>query len=151
MRTFTYLLLHSRTTLLAHPQITILNAGAASGLARTLAGELTRFGFTVTKTANYGENASDEASKMESSVVLPQLDIDRTSAEYLATLLHMRSAPAPDPETTTVPLAKFGQVTIILGKDYDFQLMQDLVPSEEEKPPSSISSQSSKPSIPLRP
>ncbi len=153
LRTFTYLLLHSRTTLLAHPQITILNAGAASGLARALADELTRFGFTVTKTANYGETASDEASKQETSVVLPQLDTDRTSAEYLATLLHMRSAPAPDPETTTVPLAKFGQVTIILGKDYTFQLMQDLVPSEE-KPLSSISSKSSKSSkssTPLRP
>ncbi len=127
LRAFTYVLLHSRTMLLSRPQVYVLNAGAKTGLARTLAAELTRYGFDVSQVANLAETASDHSQDRETSSVSPAVEADAAMAEFFAGLLQLPTAPRPE----GIAPEKLGQVTIVLGKDYEFTPMQELVPSEE--------------------
>lgn len=149
LRAFTYLLLHSRSILLSRPQVYVLNAGAKTGLARTLAAELSRYGFEVSQVANLAVTASDKSLDRETSAVAAAVEMDAPVAEFFAGLLQLDAAPRPE----GIPPEKLGQVTIVLGKDFEFRPMQELVPSEETEATDGTegTNVSSVPLVPLAP
>ncbi len=126
LRSLTYVLLHSRAIELSRPQIYVLNAGAPAGAARLLAGELTRYGFPVSEINNLAESGKDRSLDRDVSVIIPKVEIDASIADYFAGLLEMHTSPPP----VDVPIDKLGQITIIVGKDYVYKPIQELVPSE---------------------
>ncbi len=58
------------------------------------------------------------------SAVIAATDGDKPMAQYFSTLLRIPTGTAPP----DLPPGKLGQVTIMLGKDYTYTPMQDLVP-----------------------
>ncbi len=128
IQTLTALLLNSRSILLAQPQIYVYNAGAPSGAASRLAAELTRFGFRVEQSGNLVEDRDDPAGERETSVVIGKLPEDESLAEFFGGLLQI---PATTPPADILP-DLLGQVTIVLGKDYTYTPLQDLVPVDDQ-------------------
>ncbi len=124
LKIFVQLLLHNRGIYLAHPQIVILNAGAPNGLAGRLGAELTRFGFVVSNVSNASDDRKSPLRNLASSSIIAGTQADQTLAQFFATLLHLPLSAA----TGELPPDKLGQVTILLGKDYIYTPMQDLVP-----------------------
>ena len=122
IQAFVRLLLHNRTIVLQKPQLHILNAGAKTGMGRRLGNELIRYGFDDVET----DNASDDrkAPKIPASVVIARTKEDEDLAKFFASLLGLPSGLLP---AGVVP-EKQGQVTIILGTDYVYTPLQDLVP-----------------------
>ncbi len=141
-------LMRNRAMLLTPPQLVIRNAGARTGLARILAGELTRFDFPVADVGNLADSAKDKSLNRAVSVVVPKTPADRAAAEFFASLLRLPLGDPPAP--SSLPgvitgsgavedplLAKYGQVTILLGEDYAFTPLQELLPAPEEASSSS--------------
>lgn len=116
VRVLTQLFLHDRTVALARRPIVLLNAGAKSGSARKLGSELQRFGFPIDRIENAG------IADLPSSFVAEQ-GIDRSLESWLAGLLKMDLSPLP----TDLPADKRGPVTIMVGKNYVYTPLQDLV------------------------
>ena len=124
IQTFVRLLMQNRAVVLSKPQIVILNAGAKSGTARILGNELTRYGFDRVETVN----ASDDKKhplKLPATTVVGRTDADAGLARFFSTLLSLQNSALP---AEIVP-EKQGQITIILGTDYDYHPLQDLLPS----------------------
>lgn len=118
IQVLTTLLNKHRLFFLARPRIAILNAGAKSGLARKLGNELTRFGFRIDHIENAGIAPLDH-----SQIVAAEGFGD--SAPFLAELLSVPIVPLP----SGIPGTRTSDLTVILGKDYHYVPVQDLVPS----------------------
>jgi hypothetical protein len=131
LRAFTSFVLHSRQILLSDPQVTILNAGAKTGMATRLGAELQRYGIRVESVQNFGDDPRDEAGKREISMIVPRLEADAPLAAFFSSLLGI---PASEPDSL-LPAEKAGQVTIILGKDYAYEPLQfRLLPDDPSTP-----------------
>ncbi len=133
IRTFVHLLTHNRATYLARPKVVILNAGAPSGGARVLASELGRYGFVVSDIGNATADgkAPKEADKLDASAIVPAMPEDKDLVDFFSTLLDLPSGELP----ATLSRDLIGQVTIILGKQYVFRPMTELVPLPPEEIP----------------
>ena len=112
------LLLNTRSAYLNNPRINVLNNGAKSGSARKLAVELIRYGFTVDLIAN-----ASLANEQESSIVFQEKE-DGLSL-FFASLLSMQKAEKP----AELPANEVADITIILGEDYRYSPIQNLIPS----------------------
>ena len=121
IRTLSHLLFQNRGLTLSRPHITILNASGIRGLASLLGDELIRYGFTVARTGN-----APDKKKLPHAWIAPGSEADESSAQFFGTLLHIAVKPLPE-EFNEIA----GPVTIILGKDYHYQPIQDLLPASE--------------------
>lgn len=149
LRVLTTLLLHNRAIYLSHPQIYILNAGAKSGRAGKLGSELTRFGFPVAEMINAADDKKSPLNTRDTSVVAARAEPDRNVALFFSSLLGIPDGALP----ADLPQERIGRITIMLGKDYTYKPLQDLVPFAKEEavpsgsgslsPLSSVSSDSS--------
>jgi hypothetical protein len=126
--TFMYVLMHDRAMLLKQPEVTILNANGTTGLGRVLGNELTRYGFERIETDNAGTDPK-HALKLPSTVVVAGSEERKADAQFFADLLHMPLGPLP---ADIVPEKRGSGVTIVLGQDYSYSPLQNLIP----EPPS---------------
>ncbi len=110
---FTLLQKH-RDMMLRKPAVTILNAGAKSGLGRLLGSELTRYGFALADIAN----ADLEDDLPFSSIISRQGA--KEDATTISSLLNLPQADAPQ----LLPLEQQSDITILLGKDYKYVPLQ---------------------------
>ncbi|MBU2214061.1 LCP family protein [Patescibacteria group bacterium] len=121
------LLFHSRSVYLDNPTISVLNAGAASGIARKLANELTRYGFNV----EVIENASLEKQE-ESFVATLKEEVEEVEEThddlglFFASLFKIKTLPMP----SELSPEEVRSVTIVLGKDYSYRPLQSLISAE---------------------
>ena len=115
-KSFAELIFRNREIYLDAPRIAVLNAGAAPGSARKLATELTRFGFDVVNVEN------GQTEKRESSMIIATPEPDSV-VKFFSTMLEMEAIPAP----LDLPNNQQERVTIILGKDYRYTPLQNLV------------------------
>lgn len=112
------LLFPERAIYLSNPQISILNAGAKPGSARALSNELIRYGFSVDHVAN-AETLPDQ----EQSWIAERAESEQTpEAAFFADLLKL-----PMQTSTELTSDELRTVTIVLGKDYRYRSMQDLI------------------------
>ena len=116
----TSLLFKTRAIYLAQPKISVLNAGAKSGVARRLATELTRYGFTVDVIANAS------IDDLETTTVAPLTLEDKHLAEFFATVFEVPASDMP----AGLPADEVRQVTILLGSDYTYAPLQNLLSQE---------------------
>lgn len=117
IRTLTTLLMIERTPYLDSPTFSILNAGAPSGVARRLGTELTRYGFQV----DLIENA-DLGYKLDTSSLIG----DEGSGQHIdfwSKLLDINQNPAP----TELTASKKREITLLLGTDFRYTPLQNLV------------------------
>mgnify|MGYP001563713641 CR=1 FL=1 len=112
------LLFRNRALFVSKPRINVLNAGARSGLGRTLGSELVRYGLSIDKIDNAG------TPKVERSFVFAENDKDKHIASFLSVLLKIPMGTTP----ADLPPENIGDITIILGKDYSYKPLQELVP-----------------------
>ncbi|MBI3332233.1 LCP family protein [Candidatus Peregrinibacteria bacterium] len=119
IQTLSDLLFRTRSIYLSAPQVHVLNAGARSGLGRRLGIELIRYGFAVDRIENAG------IEKQATSFIAIRNEADRPFGEFFSTLLGLPLGPLP----ANLPPEKIGQVTIVVGQDYVYKLLQDLVAS----------------------
>jgi len=122
------LLFHSRSVYLENPTISVLNAGAASGIARKLATELTRYGFNV----EVIENASLEKQEESFVATIQEEEVEEGEETqddlglFFSSLLKSKTLPIP----TELPPKEVRDVTIVLGKDYTYRPLQSLISAE---------------------
>ncbi|MDO8649043.1 MAG: LCP family protein [Candidatus Peregrinibacteria bacterium] len=116
----TDLLFRRRSLYMNQPRIHLLNAGAKSGLGRLLGAELTRYGFTVSEITN-----ATLPEKLDQSLIGHTGEQQEPLGAFLATLLNLPSSPLP----ADLPAEERAPVTIILGKDFQYTPLQDLIPS----------------------
>ena len=121
IQAFVRMLTQHRRAYLTAPRLHILNAGAKSGLGRSLGNELLRYGFNVEEIDNAFE---DRKTKLPSSVVIAQTPADEELAKFFASLLRLKTGPLP----AGVPVEKQGQITILLGEEYQYIPLQGLLP-----------------------
>ena len=117
---FVKLLLHTRSAYLANPRINILNNGAPSGAARVLATELFRYGFNVDLIAN-----ATLPEEQTQSLVFAGSPGHENLALFFASLLKFAKTEKP----AALPEGKVADITIILGKEYKYTPIQNLVPT----------------------
>lgn len=115
-RAFSELLFRNRGIYLEKPTVSVLNAGAAPGTARKLATELIRYGFDVPII----ENA--ETEKRDTSMIVSAPEVD-PALSFFSILLDMPLLAAP----ADLPVQQRERVTIILGRDYSYSPIQNLV------------------------
>lgn len=127
IQAFVRLLTDNRPVFLLRPPLSILNAGGKSGSARLLGNELIRFGFDVEKMENATEDRKNPL-KLPKSIVVPQTEADVELAEFFATFLKLPLGPLPP----DIAPEKQSRVTIVLGEDYVFSYLQDLIPTPEQ-------------------
>ncbi|HLD71390.1 MAG TPA: LytR C-terminal domain-containing protein, partial [Candidatus Peribacteraceae bacterium] len=118
IQALTELLFRSRALYLSHTQVSVLNAGAKSGLARTLATELARYGVELSTVENAG------ITKQKESFVVPRTDAEKHVATFLSTLLSIPVGTLP----ADLPPEKAAAITIIVGSDYSYEPLQVLLP-----------------------
>lgn len=118
IQTLARLLFPMRSIYLSHPQISILNAGAKPGSARALSNELTRYGFTVGHVAN-AEMLPDQE---KSWIAERQTTEQAPETAFFGDLLQLPLQPG-----TQLSSEELRTVTIVLGKDYTHQTLQDLL------------------------
>lgn len=123
IQTFTRFLFQNRALLLQKPQIMILNAGAKSGAARVLGNELIRYGIENVETDNAFEDRRNPP-KLAASVVVARSGEDGDGAAFFGDLLKISAGLLP----TGISPEKQGPITIILGTDYTYRPLQDLLP-----------------------
>lgn len=126
IQTFARMIFQHRSVLLQQPQIMILNAGAKTGTARELSNELTRNGFHAVETDNAGGSGKDRL-KLPSTVIVARTHADAPLAEFFSSLLGITTGPLPP----QIDAGKQGQITIVLGEDFTYTPLQDLVPPIE--------------------
>ena len=120
IRALKRLLIDTRSVYLAHPTIAVLNAGAKSGAARRLATELTRYGFVVDTVANA---SLPEQTK---TFVAAQNEDAAIVSDFFSSLLTVDNQSMP-----TLPAEEMRTVTIVLGTDYEYRPLQDLIFANE--------------------
>ena len=117
-KSFANLIFRHREIYLESPSIAVLNAGARPGSARKLATELTRFGFRVTNVEN------GKTEKRESSMIITAPEPDPI-IQFFSTMLGIEAMPAP----LDLPIEQQERATIILGRDYRYTPLQNLIPN----------------------
>lgn len=113
------LLIRQRSIYLADPTVSVLNAGAPGGSAGRLGSELMRYGFNVTTVANA------PVDERNVTTVSALSENDEAVAMFFSVLLDMESAPLPEEIATD----QRASVTIILGEDYSYSPLQNLLPN----------------------
>lgn len=119
LQTLTALIMEQRKLYLAKPQIAVLNAGAREGSARRLAYELTRYGFDVVNIAN--ASVPDQP--------ISTISVRDPNEEGLATIFGVLLGMATNPLPGDLPAEEAAQVTIIIGEQYDYTPLQDVIPT----------------------
>lgn len=115
-RTLAELLFRNRGIYLEKPTVSVLNAGAPPGSANRLANELIRYGFDVPVVEN------GETAKREDSMIITAPEPD-PAISFFNILLDMPTLPAP----ADLPVEQRNRITVILGTDYRYTPLQDLV------------------------
>ncbi|OGJ57495.1 hypothetical protein A2881_03555 [Candidatus Peribacteria bacterium RIFCSPHIGHO2_01_FULL_55_13] len=115
------ILFAKRSIYLGNPQISILNAGAKPGSARALSNELVRYGFEV----DYVNNAETLPDQEKSWIFERSAEAQTPEAAFFVDLLKL-----PAQASTELTSEELRTVTIVLGKDYTYQPMQDLLPAQ---------------------
>lgn len=110
-----------RAVYLQKPTISVLNAGARSGTARSLAYEFSRYGFEVAEIAN-----ADIDKDLPTSVVQvrPKLNPDGSINKDVTSALESFAKKLPFTTgllPSNLPAIQQSDITIIVGKDYVFQ------------------------------
>ncbi len=126
---FSHVLFQNRSLFLNAVKINVLNASKKSGQARKLGLELIRYGFDVEDIGN----ASDDRKNpllLTQSVITAQSPGEEAVAGFLSTLLHIEAGALP----AGVPPEKQMPITIVLGDQYDYTPIQDLLPQDSQKP-----------------
>lgn len=120
------LLFRRRELYLDHQTISIINAGAKSGLARKLGNELIRYGFNVGKIENAKtpKAAFKEANSFYSFVNARAGFAPAQLGNFISNFLSVPTVPFPG---TLIPPEQMGDVTIVLSEDYTFKPLQDLL------------------------
>ena len=119
IKSLVQLLTNQREVYLAGSEFSVLNSTARPGTARKLGNELTRYGFPVIKIEN-----SDSADQVSTSISYRDEE-DTALAGFFSLLLGVPVIPMP----TDLPLEQQSRLTIILGKDFSFTPIQDLLPN----------------------
>ncbi len=112
------LIFGQRIVFLSRPTVSILNAGSKPGSARALANELIRYGFTVDHVAN-AETLEDQ----ETSWIAQSGGTNEPTQKFFGELLNIPLQPA----NTILSADETRDITIILGKDYRYRAVQDLL------------------------
>jgi LCP family protein required for cell wall assembly len=129
VRTLTHLFFDNRHLYGARPVFAILNGGAPEGSARKVYRELTKFGFDVAQVRNVpGER------DLDSSFITANVEEAEPVRDFFAALLQIVPGELP-PDTLDLRCSgdkecfaeEFGTVTLVLGKDFEFQFFQELV------------------------
>jgi LCP family protein required for cell wall assembly len=121
LQVFTKLLTQHRSIYIAKPSVSILNATKKNGLARAIATEFARYDFPIAIIGNLPNK-----EERDTSSVIPRTEDDIAAATFYGSLLGM---PVGEPLPAGEPAPEeYGNVTIVLGKDYEYKLLQDLVP-----------------------
>jgi LCP family protein required for cell wall assembly len=115
------LLFRQRDLYLANTRFAILNSDARSGSAGLLASELFRYGFDVPII----ENAPGE--KRAASFLAPLTEAEIPLAEAFSALLDIPLGPLPEGLTEDLR----APIVIVLGADYRYSPLQDLVPAAQ--------------------
>ncbi|OGJ73643.1 hypothetical protein A3G69_05505 [Candidatus Peribacteria bacterium RIFCSPLOWO2_12_FULL_53_10] len=118
IQTLARLLFPMRSIYLSNPQVSILNAGAKPGSARALSNEFIRYGFTVDHIANANALPDQETSWIAEKSATEQTP----EAAFFADLLKL-----PMQASTELTSEELRTVTIVLGKDYKYRPVQDLL------------------------
>lgn len=119
---FTHLLLRHRPMYLPLTNVEIRNVSAPSGSAQRLAWELGRYGFTIVSAKNAPRDLQQR--DIPSSVIIAP-GADRVRLEPLGTLLGMNVTSGSE---ALLPDIATGSTLILLGKDFDYVPVQDLLP-----------------------
>lgn len=127
LETLSALLFRRRPILLAHPRIAILNAGAKSGLARKLGGELIRYGYDVEKIENMDVPKAELKAANMGSYIYAEKPEDAETKNFFADLLHLPIVTHPVP---LIPEGQKEQIVIVLDKDYSYAPLQDLLTAQ---------------------
>jgi LCP family protein required for cell wall assembly len=132
VQAFMKFLMTYRGLLLTHPDIAVYNAGAKPGMAGMLAGELSRFDLPVNTVGN-----SPTKEKLETSVIRARSSAEKPLADAIGKILRLPVEVAEQVSISsdgTVLTNSEGeameppaQVTIVLGKDYEFTPLQGLL------------------------
>jgi len=117
IQTLVDLMVDERSMHLAKPEFAVLNSTARSGTARKLANEMERYGFGISTIANAS------SAEQNTSTISAANEEDAALAEFFALLLGMQVAPLP----ADLPVDEQGKLTIILGEDFSYAPMQDLI------------------------
>lgn len=130
VRTLISVLTQNREMLYAPARISVLNAGAKSGAARVLAGELIRYGFNVVRIDNYGPRgtADEDVSFIDVRTANEQdSDLLKKSMPWHAGLLsHILGIQSGDARPEAFTDEEVTDVVLVLGKDYTYRPLQDL-------------------------
>ncbi len=118
IQTLATLLTQYREFYLAEPVVSVLNAGAPSGSASRLAGELIRYGVNVDEVANA---STDDVAVSQISHLTVE---DEPLVSLFTEVLGVQSAPLP----LDIPEEESRRLTILLGEDYSYEPLKDLVP-----------------------
>ncbi len=118
VQTLSTLIFTERIVYLSRPTVSILNAGAKPGSARSLSNELTRYGFTVDHVAN-AETLDDQ----EKSWIVGETGTNEPLQKFFGELLNITLQPAGN----ALSAEETRDVTIVLGKDYRYRPVQDLI------------------------
>lgn len=114
------LLFSHRTMYLNHPTVSILNAGAKPGSARSLSHELTRYSFTVDHVAN-----AETLPPQDRSWIAQGTGTNEPARKFFSDLLGI----SLQPDNGLSPL-ETRDITIVLGKDFRYQPIQDLLTTQ---------------------
>ncbi|TSC78697.1 MAG: cell envelope-related transcriptional attenuator [Candidatus Peregrinibacteria bacterium Gr01-1014_25] len=110
------LFIDMRTPYAWNADIAILNAGAKSGVARTLGNEFVRYGFPV------GRIANASMPDQETSFIAAGGDSALDAAKFFGAFLDLPVQDMP----AGLPAEERGAVTIVLGEDYAYTPFQNL-------------------------
>lgn len=114
----------NRDTLIDAPRIVVLNAGAPEGAARLLGGELYRYGFNVIEITNY--EGDDRATSFVAQKNIPEDSEEKTQDDAVAFLRSFLKIAEEAPPFTEF-IEDDPQIIIVLGEDYRYVPLQDLV------------------------
>jgi LCP family protein required for cell wall assembly len=117
VRTLSALLFTHRSVYLSKPTVSILNAGAKPGSARSLAAELIRYGWNVDHIAN-----AEALADQETSWVVEGTGSNEPARTLIAGMLQM-----PLQDGAMLTQTEKRDVTIVLGKDFRYQPLQALI------------------------
>lgn len=131
VQTLARLYFGNRDLYLAKPTFAVLNGGAPEGSAGKVSRELTKFGFDVVRVRNVpGKREIDTsfiAIHTEESEHVGTFFADFLSLPKQELSAEIKNLRCSDDECLS---SEFGSVTLVLGKDFDFQYFQDIVGAE---------------------
>lgn len=131
LRLLTHLAMHERDAYVERAPIQIFNAGAPSGSARQLGGELIRFGFNVVAMENAPDDLELPASRLTAASDSPTA---RTLQLFLQTdVVALPPLPASSSASSSAGAHPPRPVTIELGEEYAYTPLQ--IPESTSVPP----------------